>query len=348
MTGSGNVGIGTTTPLYKLHVQDAVYFPSGIISPGIQAQSVLSGGGVVTWTGASLKWSFRVIALPVEKAEFANNGYIDIECPLSGTIVSYAGTTGVSTVTCNANGIPMSSWTALWYVIAVGQVNTSVQSNFVLTTHTNDLWRPTSNWLLIAVLNGDTTNGGHLKWMPGQVCLPYTGGVYDSKFGTQPTSHIGSFTTSTSVTIGDFDLSNYYSVQIRINYALNGANNGNVSISSFRDTANNVCTLYESYTVELKSTGGVTNTGSGAYLASNREIYGNNYGAIITIWSTRPGGTGGRYSFTFEGVGCFAGVGATTNKGQGWTSVVSGTISKLVITTSAGTFSGNYSIAHYL
>jgi hypothetical protein len=193
----GNVGIGTLVPQYKLHVEDLVYFPKGIISPGIQAQSVLSGGGVVTWTGTSLKWSTRVIAIPVEKTEFGGSGLIDIYCPLSGTIVSYLGATGVSTVTCDANGIPMGFWNALWYVVTVGQSAASVQGNFVLTTYTNDTWRPTSNWILIAVHNGDGIYGGHIKWMPGQINFPAAGGVYNSLLGTN------NWTTAVSVQASD-------------------------------------------------------------------------------------------------------------------------------------------------
>jgi len=163
----GNVGIGVTDPSYKLHVSGGVsYFPDGIATPGYHAQWTLSGGGHVSWDGSNLKWSYRIIAIPVERTEFGNDGYIDIGCPTSGTITHYKsdGTTG--TATCTSSGVPISSWEALWYVITPGQSSTSVQTKFVLTSYTNFNWRPDSNWLLIAVRNGDTASQRGLKFMP--------------------------------------------------------------------------------------------------------------------------------------------------------------------------------------
>ena len=166
-TVSGRVGVGTASPGYKLHVSGGVsYFPDGIATPGYHAQWTLSGGGHVSWDGSNLLWSFRIIALPVEKTEFGSSGYIDIYCPTSGTITYYKsdGTTG--TATCTSSGVPVGSWGALWYVVTPGQAPTSVQTKFVLTHHANPDWRPDSNWLLIAVKNGDSASQGGLKFMP--------------------------------------------------------------------------------------------------------------------------------------------------------------------------------------
>jgi len=165
----GNVGIGTNNPQYKLHVEDLVYFPKGIISPGIQAQSVLSGGGKATWNGSRLLWSQRVIAIPIER-EWGTSGYLDINCPTSGTITYQDNLGNVVAVTCDANGIPLNDWDALWYVVTPGQNNTSVQAKFVITGHLNINWRPTSNWLLLALRNTDSVSN-YIKWLPGQANL---------------------------------------------------------------------------------------------------------------------------------------------------------------------------------
>jgi hypothetical protein len=83
-------------------------------------------------------------------------------------------------------------------------------------------------------------------------------------------------------------------------------------------------------------------------LASGAEPVGSEYGSVIRVWSVRPGGTGGRYHYTFESVGCYAAIGATTNRGEGFVSVVTGTVSQIVISCSSGTFGGVYSVVQYI
>jgi hypothetical protein len=163
----GNIGIGTTSPDYKLHVSGGVsYFPDGIATPGYHAQWTLSGGGHVSWDGSNLKWSYRIIALPVEKTEFGSSGYFDINCPTSGTITYYEGDGTTGTATCTSSGVPVGNWSALWYVVTPGQSQTSDQTKFVLTDFQNPNWRPDSNWLLIAVKNADPQSQNGLKFMP--------------------------------------------------------------------------------------------------------------------------------------------------------------------------------------
>ena len=164
---NGRVGIGVANPSYKLHVSGGLsYFPDGIYTPGYHAQWTLSGGGHVTWDGTNLLWSYRIIALPVERTEFSSDGYIDINCPTSGTITYYKGDGTTGTATCTSSGVPIGSWEALWYVVTPGQSRTSNQTKFVLTYHSNSNWKPNSNWLLIAVKNGDTASQRGLKFMP--------------------------------------------------------------------------------------------------------------------------------------------------------------------------------------
>jgi hypothetical protein len=192
LTASGNIsasgigifdaiGVGTSVPNYTLDVAGTMRVSGGIVDAGAAAQWMLNGGGTVTWNGTHLLWSTRVISIPVEKTEFGSAGYIDIDCPISGTIVYYDGTNTTTTATCTANGVPVSSWEALYYEVTPGQSSPSVQTKFRLVNFQNSTWRPDSNWLLICTRNGDGTD--QLKWLPGQINIPGTGGIYYSDTG---------------------------------------------------------------------------------------------------------------------------------------------------------------------
>ena len=180
---STGLGIGTTNPAYLLDVNgtiDALTVTTGnlstgtatigtllntnLINYGISAQWVINGGGTVTWTGSSVLWSARLIIIPVKRSEYSTAGFMDIGCPTSGTITYYNSSNVTTTVTCTASGIPIGGWDALYYELTPGQTQTTDQTRFRLVDYNNTTWQPTSNWILIAVRNGDN---GSLKWIPG-------------------------------------------------------------------------------------------------------------------------------------------------------------------------------------
>ena len=146
---------------------------SALTAPGYHAQWTLSCAGLVKWNGSRLSWTYRVTAVPVEKNEFASEGYLDMDVPVSGTSITYYdGVTNTqTTVTTNSDGFPLNPWEALWYVVTPGEAHQTDNSNYVITEYRNSNWKPNSNWLLIAFVNGDSSYEEHLKFIP-------TGGTF--------------------------------------------------------------------------------------------------------------------------------------------------------------------------
>jgi hypothetical protein len=139
--------------------------------PGFTSQFTVSGGGTVTWSAGNLLWSARVIVIPAwRNAAYATNGYWDITCPTSGTIVSNGGT-----VTCTAAGVPVGGFGALYYRVVPGTGNALVQANFILKDYNDTTYSPDSNWILLALRNGNTSE---IKWMPGNTTIPLGGTFY--------------------------------------------------------------------------------------------------------------------------------------------------------------------------
>ena len=131
----------------------------------LAAQLTLSGGGIVTWTGTYLKWSDRVYAAPVDKAELATNGIYFIDTPESGTVITYHSAAGLSTITITSDGIPLSSWQALyWYIPTQITEQGGATINFMIVDKDSTTWTPIGRGFLLAVNNPNTG----LKWMPGR------------------------------------------------------------------------------------------------------------------------------------------------------------------------------------
>ena len=165
------------------------------------AQWAMSGGGLVTWTGASILWNTRVICIPVENNEMGSSGHFDITCPTSGTVVYYNSVNVTTTLTATAAGIPMAAWEALYYEVTEGMSSAFDQTRFRVVNYQNTTWRPSTGWLLIAAVNGDGTNIGHIKWIPGQVNLPTTGATVTYNTGTGVSSWAAGTGTVTAVSV---------------------------------------------------------------------------------------------------------------------------------------------------
>ena len=123
------------------------------LSESLRANVNINGGGTITVSASgSVKWSERFIVISNGRgSNFSTNGYFDIYCPLSGTIT---GVGGASNAIADVNGIPLSSWQALYYILELGSNNSSLADNFRVASYTSNLDIP-YNWVLICIRNGD-------------------------------------------------------------------------------------------------------------------------------------------------------------------------------------------------
>lgn len=165
------------------------------------AQWTMNGGGIVTWNGTAILWNQRIIVIPVENTEMGSVGYFDITCPTSGTVVYYNSVNVTTTLTCTVAGIPLGSWEALYYEVTEGQGSGTDQTRYRVVNYQNTTWRPSTGWILLASVNGDGTNVGHVKWMPGQVNLPTTGATVTYNTGTGVSSWAAGTGTVTAVSV---------------------------------------------------------------------------------------------------------------------------------------------------
>lgn len=117
------------------------------------AQANLTGGGVVTWDGANLKWTSRFISISVGSGtHWATNGYLDINQPTSGTIPVYP---GVGTVTATASGVPLGVWRALYAIPTIGVTNAGSVITFAEVDYNAGAFIVPDHWILLASQNGD-------------------------------------------------------------------------------------------------------------------------------------------------------------------------------------------------
>ena len=178
-TLGGTAGGTTLNATGNIYVSNSVtttnVFARTAYIQGYNAQWTWSGGGNISLSsnatsGFNLLWSARFIGIPLSRQSGYNaSGFVDINCPTTGTIVYYAAT--VTTVTCSPLGINIPvEWVGLYYRVTPGQASTSDPTKFALVTYTSSLWTPTSDWILVGTLNNDTVS--YFKCIPAQVNIP--------------------------------------------------------------------------------------------------------------------------------------------------------------------------------
>jgi hypothetical protein len=106
-----------------------------------------------------------------------------------------------TTLTATAAGIPLGAWEALYYEVTEGMSSAFDQTRFRVVNYQNTTGRPSTGWLLVAAVNGDGNNIGHIKWLPGQVNLPTTGATVTYNTGTGVASWASATGTVTAVSV---------------------------------------------------------------------------------------------------------------------------------------------------
>jgi hypothetical protein len=164
------------------------------------------------------------------KPELATDGIYWLDFPEAGTVLTYHSSSGAVSITITADGIPLSSWQALYWRMpfqATGQGGALL--NLFVVDKDSTTWTPTGRNILIAVNNPD--HG--LKWMPGQVTIPKNNGLpvtYNATTGEAswlptiasiPTSFLTSGSLIGYITSGS--LTNYITSASLTNYITSGS-----------------------------------------------------------------------------------------------------------------------------
>jgi hypothetical protein len=144
------------------------------------SQTSMSGGGDITYSAGYLKWTTRFIAIGngIDPG-FAYTGYFDITLPEAGSVIKGLGTTPDRV--CTASGIPMTMWEALWYILPLSGVNTSLAPNFRLGRYQDINVAIPNHWILVATTNGDAGKE-HVKTCSGRNVPSGTTSYLDTGF----------------------------------------------------------------------------------------------------------------------------------------------------------------------
>jgi hypothetical protein len=147
---NGRVGIGAPQPRSEIDLGKGLL--TGSPNDYLKGQFTLSGGGTVTWAGPGgrLKWTNRFIAISAERGPTFADGYVDIVQPT--TPIPAANVYDGAARAADANGVVLNHWDALYAVHPVGGGYTSI--GYQIRHYTKGFVAP-SNWILVAVVNGD-------------------------------------------------------------------------------------------------------------------------------------------------------------------------------------------------
>ena len=310
--GSGNVGIGTTSPQTPLHVfsnvgialsnnSTVVYTGSGTLGYGF-------GGGV----GAGTQFQFRILSQTVNRDNGAGPNF---DYGAQGDLVFQRKTNNLF-----GGGVNDQTYTEVMRIGgATGYVGIGM------------------------------TNPGYLVDVAGDVNS--TGSFRINTILQPKVYHYNSFNGVTSFDAGNFDLVNFNNVEIRVIPAFNTTNSGALQIQAL-DTAGTVYGAAEAgYVVWQGNRSTAFAYGGSATVFGNTEIITNGVGpyiCIVRITSINAYTGSQRFHVQWTSTGCWAGTGAATDTGQCFFATTNIQLNRIRFNLTAGTMTGKYSIVHYL
>jgi hypothetical protein len=123
------------------------------LTESLRSNVNVTGGGTITVNASGyVRWGTRFIVISNGRgSNFSTTGHFEIVCPTSGTIT---GVGGAPSVTATGDGIPLSAWDALYYILPLGSNQNSLANNFRIVNYTSDVDIP-YNWVLICIKNED-------------------------------------------------------------------------------------------------------------------------------------------------------------------------------------------------
>ena len=175
---------------------------SSTFSQSLRANRNITGGGTITYdVSGNLFWSQRFIIISNGRgSHYAIDGYFDIYCPTSGTII---GAGGAGSRTATGSGIFLGTWDALYAITPANGLSYSTSLRVV--SYSSDFEVP-HNWVLIAVRNGDDNC---LYLNNGMILVPGQSQSADIKsylrVGTSNTENYITFRGTTGDQPGDFN-----------------------------------------------------------------------------------------------------------------------------------------------
>lgn len=130
----------------------------------LNAQFVMSGGGVFTTTSTTFAWSERFICIGVGKGvSYGTSGYFDISMPPDGTVITGYG--GATDITVASGSITLPTWHVLWYELPIGGPATVDHTNWHVTNYAaGTTWEVPNNWVMVLLRSGATEGS---RWRTG-------------------------------------------------------------------------------------------------------------------------------------------------------------------------------------